>query len=164
MKEIRELDKEGRNLCVIQAQIFEASLDNIKTSSPVFIRRFMLSELCREMDDVSFLNRPFDISDAFKQLDEEYGESRYGKEKYPPDELYWIGYIYRFWSYTYGISGKRAYRIASGRELHNLFLAYHALDPAHAVNRILEAKGLLTESDDISRGVEILRKLRAAVW
>ena len=39
------------------------------------------------------------------------------------------------------------------------FVDYHSLDPAQAIERIKEAKGILDE-DDIKRGVEILREVR----
>lgn len=44
-------------------------------------------------------------------------------------------------------------------ELRNLYFPCHSLDPAQAIERIKEAKGLLDE-DDIKRGVEILREVR----
>ena len=49
--------------------------------------------------------------------------------------MYWTGYLYRYW-------------------------AYHSLDPEQAIERIKEAKGL-TEENQIKRGVEILRRIRA---
>lgn len=40
-----------------------------------------------------------------------------------------------------------------------LYYPYHSLDPAQAVERIIEAKGL-GEEEYIQRGVELLRELR----
>ncbi len=33
-------------------------------------------------------------SDIFYVLDEEFGTTSYGKEKYSEDQMFWIGYIY----------------------------------------------------------------------
>ena len=54
---------------------------------------------------------------------------------------------------------KTAEKMDKPGELRKLYYPYHSLDPAQAVERIMEAKGL-TEPDDIQRGVEILRRIR----
>ena len=45
-------------------------------------------------------------------------------------------------------------------ELEKLYFPYHSLDPEQAIERIMEAKGL-KEEDEIARGVEIMRRVRA---
>lgn len=55
----------------------------------------------------------------------------------------------------------QAYRIMKPKELRELFLPYHTLDTAQAIERILEAKGLLqNEETEIKRHYEIYKKIR----
>lgn len=158
---MKKMDNDGLILCRLQGEIFERSADVYPSSSPVFIRRFMRSELAGRMDTAGFLDRPFYKDDAFEEIDDEYGKTDYGKNKFTGEELFWMGYIYRYWSYIYDMPSVRAYRIIPSRELRELYLAYHTLDPAHAVARILEAKGIATEEEAIiKRGVEIMRRIR----
>ena len=103
---MKEMDKDGLILCEIQGRIFEESYDKYETSSPVFVRRFMNSKLAEEMDAEGFLERPFNEEDAFGTLDKEFGQSSYGTTKYSPDILNWIGYLYRYWAYTYDMPSK----------------------------------------------------------
>lgn len=98
---MKELDKDGRILCELQAKIFEKSAKEYTTSSAVFVRRYMNSDYAARMDRDGFAGRPTDVQDAFSSLDEQYGASRYGSLVYTQDELYWIGYIYRCWAYIY---------------------------------------------------------------
>lgn len=88
----------------------------------------------------------------------EFGESSYGKIKYSEDELYWIGYIYRYWCYTREKSSKQVYRIVKPAELRQLYFPYHSLAPSQAIERILEAKGW-KEDDYTAKGVDIMRNM-----
>lgn len=69
-----------------------------------------------------------------------------------------MGYLYRYWCYTYGKTSKQVYRIIKPSELRTLFFPYHSLDCSAAIERILEAKGQ-NEEDYIEKGVAILRRL-----
>ena len=162
---MREMDKDGILLCEIQGRIFEESCDKYKTSSPVFIRRFMNSALAADMDTEGFLERPFNEEDSFDLLDREFGPSSYGSVKYSPDILNWIGYLYRYWAYTYEEPSKRIFRIAGARELRDLYYAYHSLDTLNALQRIIEAKGLDADGNrySIDEGVKYLREVRREV-
>lgn len=159
---MKEMDKDGILLCEIQGRIFERSLEEYETSSPVFIRRFMNSEIAEEMDSEGFLNRPFNEDDVFRSLDKEYGKSSYGTDRYAPGIMNWIGYLYRYWSYVYEMPSKRVFRIAGSRELRDLYYAYHSLDPLNAIQRIMEAKGIRASGErySIEEGVKLLREVR----
>ena len=159
---MRDFDKDGRCVCEMQGQIFEASLTKYNTSSAMFIRRFMNSNLAACMDDPAFLDRPFNPDDSYDLIDSEYGKSSYGKQKYSADELFWIGYIYRYWAYTYEWTSRKVYRAANGPEMRSVYYPYHSLDPAKAIERILEAKQVPYKTDDIERGVKLLREIRLA--
>ncbi len=158
---MKKIDKDGLVLCELQAKAFELSSEKIESSSAIFIRRFMNSEVARNMDSDDFLHFNIGAKNMLDRINEEYGVSQYGSEKYTKDELYWMGYIYRYFAYTYDISSKQVYKIIKSKELRNLFLAYHTMDPKEAIARILEAKGInVDKKDDILWQYEIFRRIR----
>lgn len=155
---MKMIDETGLKLCKLQANIFEKSVIKTECSSAVFVRRFMLSDVARRMDEGVFLFEACSEDDVFAEIENQYGKSNYGKEKISSEELYWIGYIYRYWSYIYQMTSKQVFKTIKTKELRDLYYPYHSLDPASAIERILEAKGKL-EEDFIKRGVEILRRI-----
>ena len=75
--------------------------------------------------------------------------------------MYWIGYIYRYFASTYEMSSAGVYKIVKPKELRGLFLPYHTMDPAGAIERILEAKGLFVDEEaELKRQYEIFRRIR----
>ncbi|QFJ56185.1 antitoxin [Pseudobutyrivibrio xylanivorans] len=132
-----------------------------ETSSEIFIRRFMNSNIVKRLDGLDVLQSNLQAKDLLNILDEEYGKSNYGSVKYSPNEMYWIGYIYRYFSYTYEKSSVQAYKIVKPKELRSMFLPYHTMDPAQAIDRILEAKGLTSDSkDEELEQYEIFKRVR----
>ena len=95
-------------LCQAQAKIFENSVSKTNYSSLIFIRRFMYSTIAKSMDKRVYLYQSDSITDALNTINEEFGESSYGKIKYSEDQMYWIGYIYRCISIKYNLSSKNA--------------------------------------------------------
>lgn len=158
---MKKIDNDGLLLCEMQAKAFELSGIEQSTSSAVFIRRFMNSDAAKQMDNLAVLESNMQAADILKLIDEEYGKSEYGSVKYSLDELYWIGYIYRYYAYTYDKTSKQVYKIVKPKELRDLFLPYHTMDPAQAIDRILEAKGLVNTDDyEERRQFEIFKKIR----
>lgn len=159
---MKNMDKDGLLLCTTQAEAFELSKELTASSSSIFIRRFMNSSIAETMDDCSFLQGNLGAKDIINSLDEEYGISRYGSVKFTRNELYWIGYLYRYYAYTCQISSRQAYKMVKPKELRELFPAYHTMDPKQAIDRILEAKKYPTSTDEeIARQYEIIRTIRA---
>ena len=54
--------------------------------------------------------------------------------------MHWIGYMYRYWAYTYEQSSKHLFKYIKPEKLRALYFPYHSLDPAQAIDRILESK------------------------
>lgn len=159
---MRKIDRDGLLLCELQAKTFENSAESTEMSSEIFIRRFMNSNVASLMDSTDFLQTNIQEKDIMERIEEEYGHSKYGSVKYSKNELYWIGYIYRYYSYTYELSSAQVYRIVKPKELRGLFLPYHTMDPAQAIERILEAKNLLMDEDaELQRQFEIFKKVRS---
>lgn len=92
-----------------------------------------------------FLQTNIQAKDILNMIEEEYGASKYGSVKYNLNELYWIGYLYRYFSYTYNMSSIQVYKIVKPKELRGLYLPYHTLDPSQAIERILGSKNLLLD-------------------
>lgn len=155
---MKMFDELGLKLCQTQAEVFALSASATKCSSAIFIRRFMNSSVASRMDRNSFLFEACDQNSVLQEIEQEFGATDYGKEKYSTEELYWIGYLYRYWCYTFSKTSKQVYKLIKPKELRALYYPYHSLDPMQAIERILEAKELL-EEDYTQKGVSILRKI-----
>ncbi len=155
---MKTMDEIGLKLCKAQAELFVSSITLADCSSAVFLRRFMNSAVAKRMDEGSFLFEATTNESIVAEINEEFGKTDYGKVKFSENELYWMGYLYRFWCYTYEKTSKQVYRIIKPTELRELFFPYHSLDNAAAIERILEVKNS-REEDLTKRGVTILRRL-----
>lgn len=159
---MKKIDKDGLLLCELQAKTFEMSIDATEVSSEIFIRRFMNSQISKSIDSCEILQTNMHAKDILERIEEQYGKSNYGSKRYTKNELYWIGYIYRYFSYTYEKSSVQIYKIVKPKELRALFLPYHTLDPSQAIERILEAKNLFIVDDkaEIVRQYKIYKSIR----
>ena len=121
----------------------------------------MRSRIAKRLDDESVLESNIQAEDILQLVNEEYGFSNYGSVKYTRNEMYWIGYIYRYFSFTYDLSSSQVYKIIKPKELRGLFLAYHTMDPSQAIERILEAKGMfIDEETELQRQYDIFKRIR----
>ncbi len=158
---MRKMDNDGLLLCDLQGKAFELSIELTSTSSEIFMRRFMYSKTAKMIDNESVLQTNTQAKDIIKQVEEEYKESQYGSTKYTKDEMYWIGYLYRYFAFTYELPSTRVYKIVKPKELRGLFLPYHTLSPEQAIERVLEAKDMRRNSEDeIERQFEIYKRIR----
>ena len=161
---MKKINKQGLHLCDLQAKTFECSIDLTSVSSEIFIRRIMNSQIAKLLDNESVLQTNLHEKDFLSMIEEEYGSSKYGSVKYTHNEMFWIGYLYRYFCYTYELTSVQVYKIVKPKELRGLFLGYHSLDPAQAIERILEAKGLLLdEKSELKRQYEIFKRIRKEV-
>ncbi len=159
---MKKIDSLGLKLCSYQATLFEKTIKETDCSSQIFIRRFMNSKLAERIDNTGFIFDSTDYIDALIEIENQYGKSSYGIEKYKVEEMYWIGYIYRYWAYITGESSKKIYKKIKPEKLRKLYFPYHSLDPKQAIERIMEeiAPEKLNEMDEITKGVIALRKVR----
>ena len=157
---MKKMDKDGLLLCDLQGETFELSIDLTSTSSEIFMRRFMNSKTAKMIDGKDILQMNLQAKDIIDLVEEEYKESNYGSIKYSKDEMYWIGYFYRYFSYTYELSSNRVYKIVKPKELRGLYLPYHTLSLEQAIERALESKGLKFDfEEDINRQFEIYKRI-----
>lgn len=160
MKNMKKMTHDGLLLCKLQAELFELSVDNLDCGSLIFIRRFMKSEIVKSFDNESILTTNLQPNDCLDLVNKEYGVSKYGSVKFTKNEMYWMGYIYRYFVYTYELSSNQAYKLIKPKELKALFLPYHTLDPAQAIERIMEAKGMLNDDENLNHQYEIFKQIR----
>lgn len=126
-------------LCQAQAKIFEASVTKAHYSSLIFIRRFTYSSIAKSFDEKVFLYRSDSIEDIFNILDEEFGKSQYGEIKYSPDQMFWIGYIYRCICIKYNLSSKSVYKLFNAKEIIKYYNIFHTFDIVDAAERMMES-------------------------
>ena len=136
---MKPLDSIEIKLCQLQAKIFEESVKKTNYSSPIFIRRFMLSSIAKSFDDKKYLFQSIAIEETFDLLDEEYGQSVYGKAKYTEDQMFWIGYIYRCIAIKYNLTSKAVYRLFNAREIVKQYNIGHTFDIVQAAERMMES-------------------------
>lgn len=136
---MKKLDFNERKLCQIQGKIFEESIEKVKSSSLIFIRRFMQSSLSKKFDDYSFLVMALDINDCFYEIENEYGVSSYGKIKYSKNEMFWIGYIYRAISIIYKLPSRKVFNLLNAKEIVKYYNIYHTFDVEQAVEKMMES-------------------------
>lgn len=126
-------------LCQKQAKIFELSVNKTDYSSPIFIRRFMYSSIAKSMDDKLYLFTSESEEDTFLILENEFGKSSYGKEKYSQDQMFWIGYIYRCLCIKYNLSSKSIYKLFNAKEVVKYYNICHTYDIVDAAERMMES-------------------------
>ena len=145
-------------LCDVQGRLFELSVDN-NLDSMSFVKKFMLSETAKDLDSeynrMQWAGEEYLLEEVTSKEDINQNNNA---EVVSKEIMYWIGYIYRYWSYTQQKSSKQLYRCVKPKELRSLYYPYHSLDPSQAIERIEEAKNV-DDEDMISKGVKILREI-----
>jgi len=130
------LDGLERQLCDIQGRLFERSLIKNLDSND-FIEKYMNSKTCE------FLDLPYDRLQwageeyILENLLEETNVQPVG-EKYYKEELYWAGYVYRYWHYLTGESSREIYSQAKAPIMRICYLGFHTLDVAMAIYNLKE--------------------------
>lgn len=154
---MKKIDDTGLLLANYQAGLFELSVEELSCSSAYFYKKFAFSKLAKRMDRKAFISESLDVTAAIEELKK---ESNYeiGHVKASQAIMSWIGYLLRYWSYTYEISTKQIYKYIKFSELRRLYEAYHSLDVEEAIVRINEAHNIKYISDSNYR-LDTLKKL-----
>ena len=96
---MKNFDHNGLLLAEYQGKLFEKSTE-LDCSTGIFLRRFLHSDLLEKLDT----NQPslvsLDVNDGINSILEQFGNTDYGKEKYSGSSMFWMGYMYRYISYT----------------------------------------------------------------
>ena len=156
---MKPLDSLEIKLCQLQAKIFEASVNKTEYSSPIFIRRFMNSNVSKSFDDKKFLFLSSSIDGIFDEINEEFGESSYGKIKYSLDQMFWIGYIYRCIAIKYNLSSKKVFELFNAREVIKYYNIGHTFGSVQAAEWMMESINYDNNNNIEEKSLNIMRRL-----
>lgn len=157
---MKKINQAGLLLCDLQARIFEMSIESLDCSSEIFMRRFMKSNAAKILDSEAALDTIIIPKDIINSIEEQYGSTAYGSVKYTANEMFWIGYIYRYFSYTYEISSSQAFKLIKPKELKLFYPACHTMDCEQAIERFLEAKEISLDLD-VKKQYQVFRRIRS---
>ena len=141
----REFDHDGLLLAEHQGKLFEKSAE-LGCSTAIFLRRFLHSDYLKKLDRNEVASLSLDVNEAIKSIENQFGVSGYGKTKYAKSALFWIGYLYRYISYTRQVSTKFVMRLFPYRQMNDVYYTFHTQDPEWCVRSLLEMNG---QSEDI---------------
>lgn len=153
---MREFDHNGLLLAEYQGKLFEKS-EEMKCSSPIFIRRFLHSDLLKDLDNNAFVS--LDVNEGIQRILEQFGDSSYGKEKYSKAALFWIGYMYRYIAYTREQETGFVMKLFEHKQMNSVYYSYHTQDPEWCIKSLLDLNNT-TESifDNNFRLKNIIKK------
>ena len=138
---MRAFDHSGLLLAEYQGKLFEKS-NELNCSSGIFIRRFLHSDLLNRLDN----NRPssvsLDVSEGIISILEQFGDTDYRKEKYSGSALFWIGYMYRYISYTRELSTRFVAKLFHHSQMNDVYYSFHTQDPEWCIRSLLEINHL----------------------
>jgi len=152
---MKAFDHEGLLLAEHQGKLFEKSAE-LDCSTAVFLRRFFHSDYLKKLDQNEEASLSLDVNEAMASIESQFGASSYGKTKYPKSALFWIGYMYRYISYTREVSTKLVMRLFSYRQLNDVYYSFHTQDPEWCVRSLLEMNG---QKEDVFNPNERLKKV-----
>ncbi len=134
---MKEFDHDGLLLAEYQGKLFERSAD-LNCSTAVFIRRFLHSEYVKKLDTNDLSALSLDVKEGIDSIQNQFGDSDYGKTKYSKSALFWIGYMYRYISYTREVTTKFVMKLFPHKQLNDVYYSFHTQDPEWCVQSLLE--------------------------
>ena len=133
---IKNLSGFERRLCDIQGRLFERSL-LMNLDSPDFIGKFMTSKTCEffdlPYDRLQWAGEEYIMDNLLDEVMVKPAGVKFGKE-----ELFWIGYIYRYWHYLENENSSRIYQQAPSQLMQDCYPGFHTLDIAMAIDDLKE--------------------------
>ena len=144
---MREFDHNGLIIAEYQGKLFEQSSE-LNCSTAIFIRRFLHSNLLKELDSNNTALLSLDVKEGIQSILEQFGDSDYGKEKYSKSALFWIGYLYRYISYTRELPTKFVMKLFDYRQLNSLYYTFHTQNPEWCIQNLLEMNKLTMDIFD----------------
>lgn len=152
---MKTFDHDGLLLAEHQGKIFEKSAE-LGTSTAVFLRRFLHSDYLKKLDRNEVVSLSLDAQEAIESIENQFGASSYGKTKLAKSALFWIGYMYRYISYTRQVSTKFVMRLFPYQQLNDVYYSFHTQDPEWCVRSLLEMNG---QKEDVFNPNERLKKV-----
>lgn len=142
---MREFDHNGLLLAEYQGKLFEKSND-LTCSTAIFLRRFLHSDLLKSLDTNNPSLLSLDVNEGITSIIQQFGDTDYGKIKYSKSSLFWMGYMYRYISYTREVSTKFVMDLFAYKQLNDVYYTFHTQDPEWCIRSLLDINDL---DDDI---------------
>ena len=144
---MKEFDHNGLLLAEYQGKLFERS-NELNCSTGIFLRRFLHSDLLKSLDTNNPSLLSLDVNEGITSIIEQFGDTDYGKIKYSKSSLFWMGYMYRYISYTRGVTTKFVMNLFSHKQLNDVYFSFHTQDPEWCVQNLLKMNGRSEEIFD----------------
>ncbi len=144
---MRQFDHNGLLLAEYQGKLFEKS-NEMNCSTGIYIRRFMHSDLLKKLDMNTPSSLSLDIMEGNNSILEQFGDSNYGKVKYSKSVLFWMGYMYRYISYTREQSTKFVMKLFDYKQMNDVYYSFHTQDPEWCIKSLLEINNLTEDVFD----------------
>ncbi len=138
---MRKFDHNGLLLAEYQGKLFEKS-GELQCSTSIFIRRFLHSDLLVILDKNDPALLSLDVNEGMNSILTQFGASNYGKIKFSQSSLFWIGYMYRYISYTRRCSTRLLMQFFSYRQMNDVYYSFHTQDPEWCIQNLLEINHL----------------------
>lgn len=138
---MRKFNHEGLLLAEYQGKLFEKSSE-LNCSTAIFMRRFLHSNLLKKLDGNNQTLITFDVNEGINSILEQFGDSNYGKVKYSKSALFWMGYMYRYISYTREQSTKFIMSLFNYKQMNDVYYSFHTQDPEWCIQNLLEINNL----------------------
>ncbi len=106
------------------------------------MRRFLHSDLLKKLDANNPVMLSLDVGEEIDSILVEYGDSDYGKVKFSRNALFWIGYMYRYISYTRDMPTKFVMKLFSYKQMNDVYYTFHTQDPEWCIRNLLEMNDL----------------------
>ena len=158
---MKAFDHKGLLLAEHQGKLFEKSAE-LDCSTAVFLRRFFHSDYLKKLDQNEGLSLSLDVNEAIASIESQFGASSYGKIKYAKSALFWIGYMYRYISYTRQVSTKFVMRLFPYQQLNDVYYSFHTQDPEWCVRSLLEMNGKSEDIFDPNKRLETVMRAKLA--
>lgn len=144
---MRKFDHDCLLLAEYQGKLFEKSIE-LECSTGIFMRRFLHSDLLKKLDTNNPSLLSLDVKEGIDSISEQFGKTDYGKIKFSGASLFWIGYMYRYISYTREISTRFIMHTFDYKQMDNLYYAFHTQDPEWCIRNLLEINNVTEEIFD----------------
>lgn len=128
-----------QKMCELQADIFEYSLRRFHCSSPFFVARFMNSKYAKDLDNIDDPYNYFSPNCILDGLEKDYPSLKtYQGNKYVPQVIRWIGYVYRSWSIIKKRDSSDIYKVFKAEKLYSLYDSFHTFGIEYCIDRLEE--------------------------
>lgn len=156
MSYYKDFDKNGLLLAEYQGKLFEKSVDRFNCSSLVFLRRFIKSRLLLVLDKNQSALVDLNVDNGLNSIEEQFKKNDYGKVKINKEIMFWIGYMYRYISYTRNISTKLVYKYFKPEQMKSNYYVYHTQNPEWVISNLLINNGLNEDIFDKNKRLKLL--------